>query len=112
MDKSLNGAVGDEERAASSFAEMAQAKKDEIAAAGTAVEAKTQRSGVLAVAVATAADDIEDTTKELSDTQAFLANLASQCATKKKEWSERSQMRAQEIAAISEAIKILNDDDA
>merc|ERR1719281_2231536 len=44
--------------------------------------------------------------------QAFIANLASMCATKKKEWSERSKMRSEEVAAISEAIKILNDDDA
>jgi septal ring factor EnvC (AmiA/AmiB activator) len=48
----------------------------------------------------------------LSDTQAFLANLASQCATKKNEWDERSKIRTEEVAAISEAIKILNDDDA
>jgi len=60
----------------------------------------------------TTADDIDDTTKELGDLQSFLANLASQCSTKKKEWSERQQVRAEEIAAISEAIKILNDDDA
>merc|ERR1719281_1505291 len=44
--------------------------------------------------------------------QAFIANLASMCETKKKEWAERSKMRAEEVAAISEAIKILNDDDA
>merc|ERR1719387_916263 len=57
-------------------------------------------------------DDIEDTTAEMEETQAFVANLAAQCATKKKEWAERSKVRAEEIAAISEAIKILNDDDA
>merc|ERR1712093_73345 len=56
--------------------------------------------------------DIEDTTAEMSDTQAFIANLASMCATKKKEWAERSKMRAEEVSAISEAIKVLNDDDA
>merc|ERR1719443_2436591 len=49
---------------------------------------------------------------EMEETQAFIANLAAQCATKKKEWGERSKVRAEEIAAISEAIKILNDDDA
>jgi septal ring factor EnvC (AmiA/AmiB activator) len=38
--------------------------------------------------------------------------LASQCALKKKEWAARQQMRAEEISAISEAIKVLNDDDA
>jgi septal ring factor EnvC (AmiA/AmiB activator) len=112
MDKDLNGAIGDEDKAAAGFAELAGAKKDEIAAASEAIEAKTQRSGELAVSITNTADDIEDTTKELADTQAFLANLSSMCATKKKEWDERCKVRAEEVSAISEAIKILNDDDA
>merc|ERR1719482_2056180 len=112
MDKDLNGAISDEEKAAAGFEELANAKKEEISAASSAIETKTKRSGELAVSVVTTAGDIEDTTKELDDLQSFLANLASQCATKKKEWDERCQVRAQEVAAISEAIKILNDDDA
>merc|ERR1719482_918004 len=112
MDKDLNGAISDEEKAAAGFEELANAKKEEISAASSAIETKTKRSGELAVSVVTTADDIDDTTKELGDLQSFLANLASQCATKKKEWDERCQVRAQEVAAISEAIKILNDDDA
>merc|ERR1719389_587922 len=112
MDKDLGGAVTAEETAAAGFEELAAAKKAEIAAAGAAIESKTKRSGELAVSVVTTADDIEDTTSELSDTQSFLANLASQCATKKKEWEVRSATRTEEVAAISEAIKILNDDDA
>jgi hypothetical protein len=112
MDKDLGGAVSAEEEAAKGFGELAAAKKAQIAAAGEAIEAKTKRTGGLAVSVVTTADDIEDTTAELSDTQAFLANLASQCATKKNEWDERSKIRTEEVAAISEAIKILNDDDA
>jgi hypothetical protein len=70
------------------------------------------RSGDLAVSVTTTADDIEDTTSEMKETEAFLANLASQCALKKKEWAARQSMRAEEVSAISEAIKVLNDDDA
>jgi hypothetical protein len=112
MDKDLGGAIGDEEKAAAGFAELSAAKKAEISAASSAIETKTQRSGELAVSVVTTADDIDDTTKELGDLQEFLANLASQCATKKSEWAGRQQVRAEEIAAISEAIKILNDDDA
>merc|ERR1719395_173436 len=112
MDKDLNGAISDEEKAAAGFEELANAKKEEISAASSAIETKTKRSGELAVSVVTTAGDIEDTTKELGDLQEFLANLASQCATKKKEWAGRQQVRAEEIAAISEAIKILNDDDA
>merc|ERR1719331_2653106 len=104
MDKDLNGAVGDEEAAAKAF--------EELAAASEAIESKTVRSGDLAVSVTTTADDIEDTTAEMKETEAFLANLASQCALKKKEWAERQAMRAEEISAISQAIKVLNDDDA
>merc|ERR1719324_1573886 len=112
MDKDLGGAVRTEEEAVKAFEGMAAAKKSEIAAASEAIEAKTVRSGELAVETTTTADEIEDTTKEMSDTQAFIANLASMCATKKKEWAERQKIRSEEVAAISEAIKILNDDDA
>merc|ERR1740138_1782157 len=112
MDKDLNGAVAAEETAAAGFAELAAAKNAEISAASSAIESKTVRSGDLAVATTTMADDIEDTTAEMKETQAFVANLAAQCATKKKEWAERQKMRAEEVSAISEAIKILNDDDA
>merc|ERR1719235_410262 len=112
MDKDLGGAVADEETAAKGFEELSAAKNDEISAASEAIESKTVRSGDLAVSVTTTADDIEDTTAEMKETEAFLANLASQCALKKKEWAARQAMRAEEISAISEAIKVLNDDDA
>merc|ERR1719460_14083 len=112
MDAGLNGAVGDEEKAAAGYAELAAAKKEEISAAGAAIESKTQRSGTLAVTITTTKGDIKDTTNEMDDTEAFLANLKVECAEKKKEWSVRCQIRAEEVAAISEAIKVLNDDDA
>merc|ERR1719174_560395 len=112
MDKDLKGVIGEEDAAAAGFEELAAAKKSEIAAASSAIESKTVRSGNLAVATTTMADDIEDTTAEMKETQAFVANLAVQCATKKKEWAARQKMRAEEVSVISEAIKILNDDDA
>merc|ERR1719198_2152395 len=108
----LKSTVAAEEAAAKGFEELATAKKQEIAAASEAIESKTVRSGELAVAVTTTADDIEDTTAEMKETEAFLANLGSQCALKKKEWAERQSIRAEEISAIGEAIKVLNDDDA
>merc|ERR1711956_9782 len=42
----------------------------------------------------------------------FMKNLESSCATKTKEWEQRSKTRAEELTALSETIKILNDDDA
>jgi peptidoglycan hydrolase CwlO-like protein len=102
----------DEAKSASGFAELKASKEAEIEAATESIEKKTVRSGELAVAVVTTKDDLEDTTTELAETQKFASGLEEQCATKKKEWDERQKMRADEIAAISEAIGILNDDDA
>merc|ERR1719420_1220942 len=101
-----------DEMAAAGYAELAAAKKEEISAAGSAIESKTQRSGTLAVTITTTKGDIKDTTNEMEDTEAFLANLKVECAEKKKEWAVRCQIRAEEVAAISAAIKVLNDDDA
>jgi len=112
MDKNLNGAITDEESSAKGYEGLAAAKKAEIAAASEAIESKTERSGALAVKVTTLKGDIKDTTSELEDTQAFLANLKVECASKRDEWDERCKMRTEEISAISQAIKILNDDDA
>merc|ERR1719238_1451152 len=92
----LKSTVAAEEAAVKGFEELSAAKKAEIAAAGEAIESKTVRSGELAVAVTTTADDIEDTTAEMKETQAFLANLGAQCAEKKKEWAERQSMRGEE----------------
>merc|ERR1719378_1200919 len=47
----------------------------------------------------------------MEDTK-FLADLEENCGTKATEWEERQKTRSEELLAISEAIKILNDDDA
>jgi chromosome segregation ATPase len=112
MDKDLAEMISDEEAAAAGFVQLQDAKKQAITASSSAIESKTQRSGELAVQVVTTQDDLEDTTADLADTEAFLANLAASCKTKKDEWAQRSKVRADEVASISEAIKILNDDDA
>merc|ERR1719420_518116 len=102
----------EEAKSASGFAELKSSKEAEIEAATEAIEKKTVRSGELAVAVVTTKDNLEDTTTELAETQKFSQGLQEQCATKQKEWDARQKMRADEIAAIGEAIGILNDDDA
>merc|ERR1719460_3347169 len=72
----------------------------------------TVRTGELAVSVVQTQDALDDTNSELADTEKFLATVKVQCVEKTKEWQARSALRAQEVAAISEAIAILNDDDA
>jgi len=55
---------------------------------------------------------LTDTEKTLMADQEFLANLEKSCATKTKEWEERSKTRAEELVALADTIKVLNDDDA
>merc|ERR1719388_174047 len=112
MEGDLATAKKDEATAASGFEELSAAKSAEISSATSAIESKTKRSGEVAVEVVQTEDDLEDTQEEVKETQSFIGDLATQCAEKKADWSERQKMRAEEVSAISEAIKVLNDDDA
>merc|ERR1719313_1014737 len=77
-----------------------------------AIEDKTVRLGNDGVLLVNLKEDLEDTTKSLAEDKKFLADLEKNCETKKKEWAERSKTRAEELLAIMDTIKILNDDDA
>jgi chromosome segregation ATPase len=112
MEGDLATAEKDEATAVAGFEELSAAKAAEIASATSAIESKTKRAGEVAVEVVQTKDDLEDTKAEVSETTAFLGDLGKQCAEKKSEWAERQKMRAEEVSAISEAIKVLNDDDA
>merc|ERR550514_2147794 len=104
--------TNDEFAAAKAYEELKAAKTDEVNAATAAIEQKTKRSGELAVEIVQTEDDLEDTQAEIAETESFLGDLQSQCASKKSEWAERQKTRAEEVSAISEAIRILNDDDS
>merc|ERR1711904_169822 len=41
-----------------------------------------------------------------------MGDMDNMCASKKKEWAERQKLRQEELLAIADTIKILNDDDA
>jgi len=112
MDKSLGGIVADEESAAKSFVDLKGAKQKEIALATSAIESKTQRQGELAVSIVQNENAKADATADLDDTQKFLANLSVTCKEKDAEYDVRVKTRNEEIQSISEAISVLNDDDA
>merc|ERR1719217_1919952 len=112
MEANLKEAVADEEKAVAGFAELKASKEKEIEMATEAIETKTGRSGEVAVSIVQTKDGIEDTQVELADTEKFITQLATECKTKEGEWAEKCKVRAEEVKAISEAISILNDDDA
>merc|ERR1719498_355320 len=112
MDASLTRATDEENEAVKAFDSLVRAKTKEINALTKAVESKTARIGDLGVQLVTLKEDLDDTTKSLGEDEAFLKDLDNQCKTKEDEWAVRQKVRAEELVAIGDTIKLLNDDDA
>merc|ERR1719240_227992 len=112
MEADLAEATSKEAEAKASFETLMTSKTAEIESAGKAVEAKTARSGQVAVETVQAKADLEKTEKAVAEDTEFASNLAKNCATKQKEWDERCKLRSEEIEAISDTIEMLNSDDA
>jgi hypothetical protein len=101
-----------EEAAIKEHEGLMSAKTKEIAAHTAAIEDKTVRAGEVAVSIVNQKNDLADTQEALEKDKAFLAELEKGCSTKEAEWEERQKVRADELVALAETIKILNDDDA
>merc|ERR1719238_2090467 len=112
MEGDLADITKTEEEAIKAFDSMMESKAKEVAAMTAEIEDKTARIGEDGVKLVEMKADLEDTTAALEEDKVFLADLEKNCATKEAEWAERQKLRAQEILAIHETIKILNDDDA
>merc|ERR1719218_270706 len=112
MEKDFSDASNEESSAIASFDSLVASKKKEINALTKAVESKTMRVGELGVKLAEMENDLEDTKEGLAEDKKFLAELDKNCELKKKEWAAYKEMQAQEMVALADTIKILNDDDA
>merc|ERR1719395_400063 len=112
MEKDLAEVLAAEETAKADFEELVAAKEKEIASATKAIEEKTKRSGEVAVEIVNLKEDLDDTVESLAEDKKMLADLLKNCETKKKEWELICKMRQEELIAIADTIKILNDDDA
>jgi hypothetical protein len=112
MEKDLADATAEESSAKASFESLVESKKKEIEALTKEIESKTGRVGALGVKVAEMENDLEDTKEGLADDSKFYADLDKNCELKKKEWAAYKEMEAQEMVALADTIKVLNDDDA
>merc|ERR1712045_843569 len=101
-----------EEAAIKNFDALMAAKKKELETNTAAIESKLERVGQVGLDIVEMKEDMDDTAKALSEDKKFLAELEKGCATKEAEWDERCKIRADELLALSDTIKILNDDDA
>merc|ERR1719253_755791 len=112
MSADLEKAVAEEKAAIKGYNELKAAKEKEVEALTEEIESKTVRSGEKAVEVVNMKNDLDDTAKGMLEDKKFLATLEKDCKTKEAEWAEVCKTRAEELVALADTIKILNDDDA
>merc|ERR1719242_376874 len=112
MAADLASATKTEEEAIKTYDDLMAAKKEEVDALTAAIEKKLKQIGELGIEIVEMKEDLTDTEAALIADKEFLANLEKSCATKTAEWEERSKTRAEELVALADTIKVLNDDDA
>jgi len=111
-DKDLDAVQTAEADAVKLHEKLIAAKTKQVQTLGAAIEKKTARVGEAGIAIVTMKNDLSDSEAALVADQKFLQNLSQDCESKKAERAERVKTRAEELVAIHETIKILNDDDA
>merc|ERR1719399_1724304 len=104
--------IAKEEEAKKIYEELMAAKTKEVEELTKMIEDKLTRIGELGVEIVNMEEDLDDTFKSLEEDKKFLADLKKNSATKEEDWAIRSKTRSEELLALAETIKILNDDDA
>merc|ERR1719382_1676032 len=112
MGRDLDAATKVEEEALAVYNELMAAKTKEVAACTAAIEAKTKQIGELGIEIVELKEDLSDTEAAFMEDKKFLADLEKNCAAKTAEWDVVVKTRADELAALADTIKVLNDDDA
>merc|ERR1719171_825176 len=112
MEKDIAEEAATEADAQKNYEEIMAAKKTEVDTLTAAIEEIMTRVGELGVEIATMKNDLEDTQESLAEDIKFLADLQKNCGIKAKEWDAICKSRSDELIALQETIKILNDDDA
>jgi len=112
MAAALKEAEATEAEAIKAYDALIAAKEKEVETLNAQIEEKLTRKGELGVELAGGVNELEDTEASLAEDKKFLAELETGCATKEAEWAEVCKTRQEELVALAETIKILNDDDA
>jgi len=112
MEADLADATAAEQKGIGIFDELISAKEKQINADTAAIESKIERIGNLGVEIETMKADLSDTAQSMIEDKKFLADLDKTCKTKQAEWDERCKVRNEELLALADTVKMLNDDDA
>merc|ERR1719506_1304449 len=97
----------DEAQSKSDYELAMQAKLDVLKQAQLSLENAQKDRAKTTEAIATANEDLTATNAQLNDDRVYLKDLTGKCETKAKEWDQRSAMRADELAALTQALAVL-----
>jgi len=112
MTATLKDVTASEDDSLKTYDQLMKAKTAEVQALTESIESKTKRIGDLGVKLVGMKEDLSDSEESLVEDKKFLAQLEKGCSTKEKEWAEICKLRSEELLALADTIKILNDDDA
>merc|ERR1719231_454252 len=112
FETNLESSRKDEAESSKSYAGLKSAKQMEIKAATEKAFNKEAEAAVALKKNAEAKESLENTRKALAADTEFLASLKQKCATMDEDWEARSKTRGEEIAAVSDTIAILTEDDS
>merc|ERR1719253_572869 len=94
-------------QAQSDFDLAAQGKTAQIKAAQVTLAEKEELRSTATKNIAEAQADLTETNAVLNDDRLYLKDLTSKCETKAKEWDQRSSMRSDVLAAITQALAVI-----
>merc|ERR1719450_1287643 len=99
----------EETKAVSDFDLQMQADTDERAAASKELKDTTELKAEKMEAIAASSKELTETSATLTDDQNYLKDLTEKCNLKSKEWDQRSQMRQDELTALTTALTIVKE---
>lgn len=109
-EKEIQESTEAERKAQADHDDLISAKTKEVQILMNQLETKTARLGEVGVELVDLKADLADTEKLLARDRKFYADLDKGCKDKQREWNERTRTRADELVALAETIKVLNND--
>jgi hypothetical protein len=97
----------EETKAVSAHDLQMQADTDERNAAAKELKDTNELKAEKMEAIASSSKELTETSATLTDDQSYLKTLTENCNAKSKEWDQRSQMRQDELTALTTALTIV-----
>merc|ERR1719456_1493374 len=98
-----------EAKAVEAHTSFMKAKTNQLETAQDELSRQTEDLNVLEEEIGAAESDLSNAKAKLDDDQTYLKDLTAKCELKAREWDQRSAMRAQELAALSQALAVITD---